>query len=196
MARQTSFLREDIIDKMIGVFMTKGYEGATVQDLVDATGLHPGSLYNSFGNKQAIFRAAIDRFDATSPFNLLLAQAETAPPGEAIRRLLGGVVDPEAEEHKVAGCLITYASAEVGAADTALADRLNQSFQLMEDRLCRLIERGQACGDFASRRNPRDLARFLLSTVQGIQVMAKVLEDRSRLQVAADIAYQTLEPAS
>ncbi len=189
MTRQKSFLREDIIDRAIDVFMTKGYEATSVKDLVDVTGLHPGSLYNAFGNKQNIYKAALERFDAMSPFNRLLNQADTAPPRQSIEQLLRGVVDPDG----VAGCLITFAAAEVGKSDEELAHDLHLSFRRMEDRLCRFIERGQACGDFASKRDPRDLAQLLLSTVQGIQVMSKVADERAHLRAAADVALAALD---
>jgi len=193
MTRQKTFRREDIIDRAIDVFMAKGYEGTTVKDLVDATGLHPGSLYNAFGNKQAIYKAALERFDTMSPFNCLLSLADTAPPRESIKQLLEGVANPNLDSNGVAGCLITYAAAEVGATIEDLAESLHMSFQKMEDRLCRFIERGQECGDFASTRNPRDLAQFLLSTIQGIQVISKVTEDRAPLRTAADVAFKVLD---
>ena len=199
MTREMRLEREQILNKVVGVFMTKGYEGTSVKDLVDATGLHPGSLYNTFGSKQGIFESAIEHFDAISPFNRLLDRADTAPPRDTIRALLDTVVYPHAREEgpdpdKVAGCLITFSAAEIGYADEKLARRLEQSFENMEDRICTLIARGQQVGEFANRRDARDLARFLLSTVQGIQVMAKVSTDRTKLEVAATLAFDMLEP--
>ncbi len=194
MTRQKSFQREDIIDRAIDVFMTNGYEGTSIKDLVDATGLHPGSIYNAFGSKQGLYEAAIERFEAMSPFNKLLSLAESAPPRESIAKLLKGVVEPDLDGDGVAGCLITFAAAEVGAVNDEIAASLHLSFQKMEDRLCRFIERGQACGDFASTRDPRELAQFLLSTIQGIQVMSKVADEENRFSAAAEVAFQTLEP--
>lgn len=193
MTRQKTFLREDVIDRAIDVFMAKGYEGTSIKDLVDATGLHPGSLYNAFGSKEGLYQAALDRFDTRSPFNCLLSMADTAPPRQSIERLLQGVVDPDLDAGGIAGCLITYAAAEVGAANPRLAGTLHLSFQRMEDRLCRFIERGQQCGDFASTRDPRELAQFLLSAIQGIQVMAKVAPDKTHLRAAADVALAALD---
>ena len=112
MTRDMHHEREQILNKVIDVFMTKGYEGTSVKDLVDATGLHSGSLYNTFGSKQGIFESAIEHFDAIAPFNRLLEQAENAPPRETIAPFLDTVVYPHAGEdgadpEKVAGCLIT-----------------------------------------------------------------------------------------
>ena len=193
MTRRKTFVREEAIDRAIDVFMTKGYEGTSVKDLVDATGLHPGSLYNAFGSKEALYEAALERFDTMSPFNCLLALADTAPPRASIERLLKGVVDPDPGSGGRAGCLITYAAAEVGGSNPRLASNLGLSFQRMEDRLCRFIERGQQTGEFRSTRDPRALAQFLLSTIQGIQVMSKVTHERAHLRAAADVALAALD---
>ncbi len=193
MARQKTFRRDDVVDRAIDVFMAKGYEGSKVSDLVGVTGLHPGSLYNAFGSKQGLYRAALERFDAMSPFNQLLSMADTAPPRESIKRILQGVVDPDANADGVAGCLITYAAAELDGSEPEITDSLHQSFQRMEDRLCRYIERGQECGDFASTQAPRELAQFLLSTIQGIQVMSKVNADKSHRRAAAQVAFAALD---
>jgi TetR/AcrR family transcriptional repressor of nem operon len=193
MARQKTFQRDDVVDRAIDVFMAKGYEGSTVNDLVGAAGLHPGSLYNAFGSKQGLYQAALERFDAMSPFNQLLGMADTAPPRESIKRILQSVVDPDPNGGGVAGCLITFAAAEVGETKPEIADSLHQAFQRMENRLCRFIERGQRCGEFSSTQKPRELAQFLLSTIQGIQVMSKVTSNKRHLRAAAQVAFAALD---
>ena len=193
MARQKTFRRDDVVDRAIDVFMAKGYEGSTVSDLVGATGLHPGSLYNAFGSKQGLYRAALKRFDDMSPFNQLLSMADTAPPRDSIKRILQSVAEPDTEGNGVAGCLITYAAAEVDGSEPEITESLHRSFQHMEDRLCRYIERGQECGDFRSTQHPRELAQFLLSTIQGIQVMSKVNSSTAHRRAAAQVAFAALD---
>jgi TetR/AcrR family transcriptional repressor of nem operon len=195
MTRQKTFVREEVIDRAIDIFMTKGYEATSVKDLVDATGLHPGSLYNAFGSKEALYEAALERFDTMSPFNCLLSMADTAPPRQSIERLLKNVVDPDLDSGEVTGCLITYAAAEVGGSHPHLANNLDLAFRRMEDRLCRFIERGQQLGEFKSTREARKLAQFLLSTIQGIQVMSKVTDERAHLRAAAEVAIAALDQA-
>ncbi len=193
MTRQKKFRRDEVVDRAIDVFMAKGYEGSTVGDLVGATGLHPGSLYNAFGSKQGLYQSALERFDTMSPFNQLLGLADTAPPRESIKRILQIVVDPDTDRDGVSGCLITYAAAEVGGSNPEIADSLHRSFRRMEDRLCRFIERGQDCGDFRSTQDPRELAQFLLSTIQGIQVMSKVNSNTAHRRAAAQVAFAALD---
>ena len=55
MAKPESFDRVDIIEKVTKVFWTKGYNGTSMQDIVDATGLNRSSIYNSFGDKHSLY---------------------------------------------------------------------------------------------------------------------------------------------
>ncbi len=192
MGRQKHFIPEDVIDKAIGVFLKKGYEATSVKDLVEATSLHPGSLYNAFGNKKQLFQLALARFDVISQFNRVLDQAETAPPRETIEKLFADLVDPKDGHGAYDSCLISNAAMELGGVDEELTRQLAGYFQKMEDRFCRLIARGQACGDFSSTRGSRQLARLLLSAVQGIQLLSKVNQDREMRWDIADLVLAAL----
>ena len=60
MARHAEFNRDDVIHQATYVFWERGYARTSVSDLVDATGLQPGSLYAAFGNKKGLFLEVID----------------------------------------------------------------------------------------------------------------------------------------
>ncbi len=63
MARPREFDRDEVLDKAIEVFWTQGYDGTSVQDLVDAMGIQRGSLYAAFGDKHQLFLEALDRYE-------------------------------------------------------------------------------------------------------------------------------------
>jgi len=195
MGRKKHFVPKRVIDKAIGVFMSRGYEATSIKDLVDATGVHPGSLYNAFGSKKRLFEEALDRFDAISPFHGLLDQAErdNVSARETIRMLFEGMVDPVRPPGGYESCLITSATAELGKGNPALAQRLQRSFDQMEARLCELVRRGQAIGEIASTRDAGDLGRLLFSVLQGMTLLVKLNGDRVRLAGAAAIAMATLD---
>ncbi len=195
MGRKKHFAPERVIDKAIGVFMSRGYEATSVKDLVDATGVHPGSLYNEFTSKKRLFEAALDRYDAISPFHGLLDQAERdgVSARDTIDMLFAGIVNPDRPPGGYESCLITSAAAELGRGNAALARRLQSSFDGMEARLCELVRKGQANGDFGSTRSAQDLGRFLFSIMQGMTLLLKLNGDRARLAGAAEIAMAALE---
>ncbi len=191
MARHKEFETVGVLDKAIDVFLSKGYEATSVKDLVDATGLHPGSLYNSFGSKKQMFEAALERFYAISPFNRVLLE-DAVPPRVTMERLFAGIVSPRRRPQTYDKCLITNAAAELGDSDPEITQRLHNYFQVMEDRLCRVIERGQKSGDFVTGKSARNHAQFLLSIIQGMSLLARLGENRDRLKTVAAMALSSL----
>ena len=65
MARPKEFQRDEVLEKAMAVFWSKGYECTSVQDLVDAMGINRGSLYDTFGDKQSLHVTVLERFYET-----------------------------------------------------------------------------------------------------------------------------------
>jgi len=192
MGRKREFSEEDITDAAIGIFMSKGYRATSIQDVVAATDVGPGSLYGAFGSKSGLFQAVLDRYDATSPVLRVVERAESAPPRETIVDLLEDIANGRPSLDRPRGCLITNSAAELAGSDAVMAARVARSLRRLEDALCRLIERGQRTGEFASARPPRDLAHYLVTVIQGLQVMTKVETDRNALHVVVATALSAL----
>jgi TetR/AcrR family transcriptional regulator, transcriptional repressor for nem operon len=193
MARHKDFVPEDVIEKSIDVFLAKGYEATAIKDIVDATNVHPGSLYNEFGSKKEIYKQALEHFSKISKFNLNLANAEIAPPRATIEKLFFDLIDSTSERGSVGHCLISKAAMEIGGVDEEITAWLKVVFKKSESLLSRLIERGQAAGEITSSRPPQELAQFLASTVQGMQVMARFERDKKKFRAIAKIALATLD---
>ena len=193
MVRHKDFMPEEVIEKSIDVFLAKGYEATAIKNIVDATNVHPGSLYNEFGSKKEIYKQALEHFSKISKFNLNLANAEVAPPRATIEKLFFDLIESTSERGSVGHCLISKAAMEVGGVDEEITAWLKAIFEKSESLLCRLIERGQAAGEIISSRPPLQLAQFLAITVQGMQVMARFERDKKKLRAIAKTALATLD---
>src|ERR1700721_458843 len=64
LGRPRSFNTEDALDAAMQVFWSKGYEGASLADLTAAMGINRPSLYAAFGDKEALFRKVLDRYNS------------------------------------------------------------------------------------------------------------------------------------
>ncbi len=87
MARPREFERDVVLDRAMQVFWSRGYEATSIQHLVDRMGIQRGSLYDTFGDKRALFFAAINRYDRVVTAKLVAVLEEPGSGKDAIRRL-------------------------------------------------------------------------------------------------------------
>ncbi len=193
MARPREFDHDRVVDRAVEVFWRKGFEATSIQDLVEATGLNRGSLYNTFGDKAGLFEAVFGRYMATAPTQPVVAAAETGPPRQVIGEFFARLVEFGASDPERRGCLMTNTAAGMAARDKDVAARVAAAFQGLEDALFRLIKRGQETGEIAPWRDPRALARFLVAAAQGLRITAKVNRNRAALENIAEIALAGLD---
>ncbi|WP_027182898.1 TetR/AcrR family transcriptional regulator [Desulfovibrio inopinatus] len=111
--------RNDIIDKAIDLFWRNGYSGSSMQQVVKATGLKPGSLYYSFGNKEALFKEALERY-AQQRIATIRQILDTAPNvGEGICKNFERVLH-EARQSDYKSCLLVKTQLELASEGNAL----------------------------------------------------------------------------
>lgn len=90
--------RDDILDKSISLFWEKGFNAASMKQVVQATGLKPGSLYLSFGNKEALYREALQRYAEKSQAGIRGILDASASVGEGICTILEKMVQDASSE--------------------------------------------------------------------------------------------------
>lgn len=173
-------------------FWDHGYAATSVRDLGQAMGLGAASLYNSFGDKHALFARCLDRY-LDGNMRERIARLETMhPPRAAIEAFLQEVVARSLCDRR--GCLLVNTALEVAPHDAAVgaivADRLAE----LEGFFRRCVVAGQRAGSIARGRAARDLARLLLTTVMGLRVLARARPDPALLRGAARQALALLDP--
>src|SRR5947209_3799427 len=113
--RPRAFDIDKALDRALQVFWRKGYEGASLPDLTRAMGINRPSLYAAFGNKEALFRKALDRY-AEGPA-CYVRQALDEPTARAVaERVLAGSVDLLTDPRNPRGCLLVQGALVCGEA--------------------------------------------------------------------------------
>jgi TetR/AcrR family transcriptional repressor of nem operon len=191
--RPREFEREEVLDRAMRLFWTRGYQATSIQHLVERMGIQRGSLYGAFGNKRALFLAAMDRYDRVMTAGLLATLDEPGSGLGAIRRFFRLKVAAAQERGRPRGCLVTNSATELASRDRATAGRIGATLERIEAAFHRAVVRAQASGEIDRARDARALARFLTSSAQGLSVMAKASPDRAALE---DVVRITLEVVS
>lgn len=193
MARPKEFDRAEVLDRAIEVFWNRGYEGTSIQDLVDTMGINRGSLYDTFGDKHRLFLEALDRYEETFHTRILAELDDLRRPRRAIERVFDAVIRECACESGRRGCFLTNSAIELSGHDRDTADRVQANFERMETAFERALAVARDTGDVGCRHEPRALARFLTSSLQGLRVMSKAGASRSVLHDIAKVTLSTLD---
>jgi TetR/AcrR family transcriptional repressor of nem operon len=192
MARVREFDTEAAVEAALATFRLKGYEGTSVQDLVDATGVGRGSLYAAFGNKEGLYLAAMDRYREQYAVPLVELLRGGAPARAVIREVLVSVVDDIVADGSRHACLIVGAATERAAHDPEIARKVRDITASLEDALTELIAHAQSQGEIASERDARALARFFVMTTHVLRVTGAVMPERAALMSAVEVALDAL----
>lgn len=187
MARPKEFDDEVAIDAAIGVFREHGYEGTSAQMLVDAMGIGRQSLYNTFGDKWGIYRAAVRRYSLCESSAHRLALADRPKAVDGIRAMLERVVG-EAEQ----GCLGVGSIVEFGQTNPELVELHAAAGSALHTLFIETVERGQLEGDIAHDLNPAEISTFFIASIAGIRVAARGGASRTHLASLVDLALRAL----
>ena len=189
MGRPRAFDKDQALDQALHVFWAKGYEGTSIADLTEAMGINPPSLYAAFGNKEALFRQAMDRYEARR--DEIMEEAFAAPTArEAMTRLLRGTADRLSDKNSPRGCAMVQGALSGGeeceAVKRDLAARRAGGEALIRERL----KRAKREGDLPADADPAALARFITTILQGMAVQAAGDATRKELRAIADMALR------
>jgi AcrR family transcriptional regulator len=189
MGRPRAFNMDQALDQALHVFWKKGYEGTSIVDLTEAIGINPPSLYAAFGNKETLFKKALDRYEARR--DEIFEEAFAAPTArKAIQRLLEGTAERLSGRDGPSGCLMVQAALcggeECDGVRKDLAARRAKGEVLIRKRL----ERGKKEGDLPKDADLIGLARYLTTVMQGMSVQAASGASRKELRAIVNTALR------
>jgi AcrR family transcriptional regulator len=187
MGRHREFCVETALDAALSVFWRKGYEGASYTDLTEATGVERPALYSAFGNKEALFRQALARYEARYlgylPEALLLPTAR-----QVAAHILSNAADLNTRYPEHTGCF-GINGALAGSDESEPVRQALIDFRAdAQARLRARFERAKVEGDLPNTANPEALAAFLLAVTHGMAVQAKAGFSRAMLEAVAEQA--------
>ena len=193
MARPREFDLEEVLDRAVETFWSKGYEATSIRDLVNSMGIHRASLYVAFGDKQRLFLSVLDRY-RQMVVRKLLDILDSCPSGRAaIRQFFATVVEHVLTGGPLRGCLITNSAVERGLSDPATAKKVSLCLTQLEDGFYATLLRAQRGGELDKRRDLRALARYLTSSLQGLLVIGKIQTDRAALEDVVEVTLRALD---
>jgi AcrR family transcriptional regulator len=187
--RPRSFDCDRALDLALQLFWRKGYEGTSLADLTEAIGINRPSLYAAFGNKEALFHKALDRY-ASGPAASLREALNELTARTVAERLLREAADLQTRPGHPPGCLAVHGALTCGEEAEPIRRALIAHRAAGETALRQRFERARSEGDLPPGADPADLARYVITVIQGMAVQAASGATREELGRVIEMALR------
>ena len=192
MPRHKEFDPETAVERAMQQFWSDGYAATSPQLLVDALGIGRGSLYNAFGSKHELYERALTRYRDRESQRVIDALDGPGPAIDRLREVMRVVAGSASAAGGRRGCLMTNAATELGEDDEAVADLVRSAFQRQRNAFRSTLREGQSDGTVDPARDADEMATYLLTLLNGVQVLARVLPSSGSVDAQIDIALRAI----
>ncbi|MDZ8106176.1 MAG: TetR/AcrR family transcriptional regulator [Nostoc sp. DedQUE12a] len=191
--RQREFDKDEALTIIMDLFWQRGYANTSMKDIVQATGIQPGSLYAAFGDKEKLFHQVFKKY--TQEF-FRASMPRHSPPLECIQQWFDLLAKAMINDSKHKGCLIINTAIERESHSPStiaiIEDRLDEIESFFRLNLAQAIEDGDLPKSFAIDVN----AKALLGLVVGMLAVARIRRDAPTLNSIAAGARTLLQSNS
>jgi AcrR family transcriptional regulator len=189
--RPRAFDPDVVLERAMHVFWAKGYEGASLSNLTRAMRINRPSLYAAFGNKEQLFRKVLDRY-VDGPL-AYFGKALTAPKArDVIEQIFFGAARMASDPRLPAGCLMVQGALACGDAAGSVRKETAGRRATSEVALRRRLQRAKREGDLPKNADPAELARYVMTVLQGMAVQGADGASPDQLRRIAQMALRAL----
>jgi len=174
MPRPRRLTDEDVLDCSVEVFRQRGYAGASLRDLTQATGLSAASLYNRYGDKDGLFMSAVNRYADLGISDRLARLALKPDPIAAIETFFDEIVALSDDDPHHLGCLLVNSLLDGGAMSAQARSLVHSRLFEVQGFLEAQIARAKKSGALPDSMNPVAMAEYLTATVLSLRVLARI----------------------
>jgi TetR/AcrR family transcriptional repressor of nem operon len=174
MARPREFDIDEALERAMNVFWTKGYEGASLQDLLDAMNIARGSLYKAFDDKRSIYLAALDLYDRSEIQRTVDALRDRSAGDGAtrIRLFLEGARAAVVRRQDRRGCFLCNAAVDQAPVDAATQGKVHAMTKRMERAVADALSASTQAAHWPAERRA-ETALALTNAYLGLRVLAR-----------------------
>lgn len=191
MARPKEFDKDAVLAKAVRVFWEKGYEATTTDDLVGAMGIGKQSMYDTFGDKRALYLAALSHYHVHQVDGMEQALPSRATPLQVLTSLLAEFSKRGTSELS-RGCMGINATAAFALTEPEVLRMAQETARRCEGLFARLVTEAQLVGDLPPGLDPKRAGRFLYTVLQGLTIRAQAGASAATLDDAATLAIGAL----
>ncbi|NGN68896.1 TetR/AcrR family transcriptional regulator [Streptomyces sp. A7024] len=187
--RPRAFDRDAALDKALRAFWERGYEAVSIAELTREIGIGAPSLYAAFGDKKALFDAALEVYGHSRNGTFINRALDEEPTARAaIARILREAAEGYTAPGQPKGCMVVSAGINTTTPEVAaeLREMRNGNIGLLAER----IQQDIAAGLLPPTTDAAGLARFVGAVIQGMSTQARDGASTQELEQVADAALR------
>ncbi len=171
--RPREFETEEALEAAMNLFWRKGYETSSLDELLQTMSLSKSSFYSTFGSKHELFQKCITHYRKMLEDRLLENLEQEKSGRQFIENLFFDLTKKEFRQKDLKGCLIMNSANEFAQKDLPVSTLVSKGVSNLVEILLKAIKQAQNEGNVSKNKNPRSLARYLLTNICGLQTMLK-----------------------
>jgi TetR/AcrR family transcriptional repressor of nem operon len=191
MARNKEFDVAERLGKAKDLFWEKGYNATSMQDLVNAMELNPGSIYGTFGGKHQLFIESLKLYSKQTLDEYENAAAKSGSPFGSVKAIIQKAIQRAFSENKA--CMVVKSSFELGSVDTDTHKLLKQQTVELIGFLEKLLKLGQEGGEINPDKDARVMATFIVGNFAGFWHMQVLLDDKELGVATSNFLIESLK---
>jgi TetR/AcrR family transcriptional repressor of nem operon len=179
--RPKEFDEREALERAMQLFWSRGYEGTSLSDLLSEMQISRQSLYDTFGNKRALFVRTIEHYRDTQLSQALALLAREGSPLENVKAVVR-FFERLAADEQCRGCLVANGLVEMAPHDPEIAALLGDILDLLQNAIHRTLKQARAQGELKEAKPPLALSRALTNAMVGLATMGKLERGRGALR--------------
>lgn len=193
MPRIKLFDENEVLTKAMNLFWKQGYSATSVQDLVSHIGINRASLYDTFGDKEKLFKKAFELYRKQSIDKVCELFKNEPNVKEGFSRLFSEAINEALNDKDRKGCFAVNNTTELVPNNESCLDILSNNRQNFESLFYEYLLRGQKKGQLTECKNLKALASFLFVIYNGILVVSKIQPNKKELTDSVNLALSLLK---
>ena len=192
MARVKEFDEQEVLGKALEIFWSKGYNGTSMQDLIDGLGISRSSLYDTYGDKRSLFLSVLNHYRQNQSEGMIQMIEQSTDIVQTLREILYQTLTSCPANKMKYGCFMVNTTIELAPHDEEINALVACNQKDMEQVIYKAIQKGQQKGQVTKKHSAKTLAKFILNTLTGLRVSVKSHTDKKAIAEIIDVTLSVL----
>ena len=192
MPRVKLFDENVVLSKAMDLFWKQGFAATSVQGLVRHLGINRASMYDTFGDKEKLFKRAFNHYRKTNLEGLTQFFQNHSNVKEGFSKLFNTAIEEAILDKDKKGCFVVNITTELIPGDEAILDLLENNKNDFENLFHNYLKSGKESGQLKTSMDLKSLASFLFTLYNGIRVVSKIRPKKKEFNNYIKIAMSLL----